>query len=85
MPSRYGVEDKDLSGGHGPGMTPGPEDEAWNEMLGSLTDADLGRLVDALRKLNDKAAIREASEKQASVASEDEDRSFEDLRDRTGL
>ena len=85
-PSRYGVEDDDdPSSGHGPGMTPGPEDEAWNEMLGSLTDADMRRLVDALVRLHEEAKAREQTKKPVSGASEDEDSGFEDLRDRTGL
>ena len=53
---------KDEISSHMPGMTPGPEDEAWGEMLGSLTDDQMGKLVDGLRDLMEKAKAREKAE-----------------------
>lgn len=59
-----GCEDDDEPSGYAPGMTPGPEDEEWNEALGSLTEPQIERLVDGLAGLFEKTkASQEAEEK----------------------
>lgn len=49
----YGDDYDDDPSGCMPGMTLGPEDEAHNEWLASLTDDDMDRLAQGLKELMD--------------------------------
>jgi hypothetical protein len=78
--------DDDEPASYMPGMTPGPEDEAWNKAMGSLTNTQIEKLADSLMDLYEKTKAREKVERAASgQAEKDDDDTFQAFRDRTGL
>lgn len=78
-------EDDDRSG-PGPGMTLGAEDEAWNNAMGSLNEAQIEKLVDGLVELYEKTKAREKAKKETPRHTENDGIiSYEEFRDRTGL
>jgi|GEM_PF-5331844 len=63
-----GDEEDDDPSGPGPGMTLGDEDRAWSDMLASLDDAQMGKLMEGLVRLNEETKARTEAERRTNTA-----------------